>query len=123
VWSDSAKPADIHLNLRLRRFDEQSEADFNAQVGLLLLVLKDLWTGDLPIGGESSVGRGRLRGVEATIAYDRVKWIIKQSDKDNLTVDYFKNDQPAGSSRQWLEDCVSALRVWQPLEKKEGKRA
>jgi CRISPR/Cas system CSM-associated protein Csm3 (group 7 of RAMP superfamily) len=35
--------------------------------GLLLLVLKDLWTGDLPIGGSSSVGRGRLKGCRADI--------------------------------------------------------
>jgi CRISPR/Cas system CMR subunit Cmr4 (Cas7 group RAMP superfamily) len=27
------------------------------EIGLLLLLLKDLWTGDLPVGGESSVGR------------------------------------------------------------------
>jgi CRISPR/Cas system CSM-associated protein Csm3 (group 7 of RAMP superfamily) len=33
---------------------------------MLLLLLKDLWTGDLPIGGESSIGRGRLRGLSAT---------------------------------------------------------
>lgn len=37
------------------------------EIGLLLLVLKDLWTGDLPLGGESSVGRGRLAGRCATI--------------------------------------------------------
>lgn len=34
----------------------------DAEVGLLLLLLKDLWTGDLPLGGEQSVGRGRLQG-------------------------------------------------------------
>lgn len=39
-----------------------------AEIGLLLLVLKDLWTGDLPLGGESSVGRGRLLGQKATLA-------------------------------------------------------
>ena len=38
-------------------------------VGLLLLLLKDLWTGDLPLGGEISVGRGRLKGKEAVLAW------------------------------------------------------
>lgn len=38
-----------------------------AELGLLLLLLKDLWTGDLPIGGESGIGRGRLQGVSATL--------------------------------------------------------
>ena len=42
------------------------EAD-EAEIGLLLLVLKDLWTGYLPVGGEASVGRGRLQGQTAVI--------------------------------------------------------
>ncbi|MCW5880157.1 MAG: hypothetical protein KIS91_04390 [Anaerolineae bacterium] len=41
----------------------------DGQIGLLLLLLKDLWLGDLPLGGESSVGRGRLKGKEATLTY------------------------------------------------------
>jgi CRISPR/Cas system CSM-associated protein Csm3 (group 7 of RAMP superfamily) len=38
-------------------------------IGLLLHLLKDLWTEDLPLGGEASVGRGRLKGLEASLAY------------------------------------------------------
>ena len=38
-----------------------------AEIGLLLLLLKDLWTSDLPVGGESSIGRGRLQGIKATM--------------------------------------------------------
>jgi CRISPR/Cas system CSM-associated protein Csm3 (group 7 of RAMP superfamily) len=40
-----------------------------AEIGLLLLLLKDLWTGDLPLGGTSSIGRGRLQGIEATLRF------------------------------------------------------
>jgi len=36
--------------------------------GLMLLLLKDLWTADLPIGGEKSVGRGVLKGKSATVS-------------------------------------------------------
>ncbi len=55
------------------------------EIGLLLLLLKDLWTGDLPIGGESSIGRGRLQGVEAQMKkYDPEQspqiWTIEQKD-------------------------------------------
>ncbi|MDI6714681.1 MAG: RAMP superfamily CRISPR-associated protein [Thermodesulfovibrio sp.] len=42
------------------------------EAGLLLLVLKDLWTGDLPIGGEKAIGRGVLEGKEATVLWDEV---------------------------------------------------
>lgn len=54
----------------------------DAHIGLLLLVLKDLWTGDLPLGGESSVGRGRLQGRHATLTLCEVgkptTWQIEQ---------------------------------------------
>lgn len=39
------------------------------EIGLLLLLLKDLWTGDLPLGGEISIGRGRLRGKNCQLEY------------------------------------------------------
>ncbi len=38
------------------------------EIGLLLLVLKDLWSGNLALGGEKNVGRGSLEGVNATIS-------------------------------------------------------
>ncbi|MCB0164139.1 MAG: hypothetical protein KDI79_07945 [Anaerolineae bacterium] len=41
------------------------------EMGLLLLVLKDLWSSDLPVGGGSSVGRGRLQGVEASLTLQK----------------------------------------------------
>lgn len=49
------------------------------EIGLLLLLLKDLWTGDLTIGGESSIGRGRLKGKKATL----VQFINGKQNKDN----------------------------------------
>ena len=61
------------------------------EAGLLLLVLKDLWTGDLPLGGEKNVGRGVLEGVCAEISYGEEINIgiddpmnLKQIDKDKL---------------------------------------
>lgn len=39
------------------------------EIGLLLLLLKDMWIGDLPLGGESSVGRGRLKGKNAMLTH------------------------------------------------------
>lgn len=61
---------------------------------MLLLLLKDLWTGDLPIGGESSIGRGRLCGLCAklksngiTIAeftHDGIRSGLSQGDRETL---------------------------------------
>ncbi|MCF8011044.1 MAG: hypothetical protein K9L17_01080 [Clostridiales bacterium] len=56
------------------------------EVGLLLLLLKDLWSGDLPVGGEKNIGRGLFKGVKADISYeDKVVKISQQ--KDGLKID------------------------------------
>ncbi|MBD2410385.1 hypothetical protein FACHB389_01420 [Nostoc calcicola FACHB-389] len=54
------------------------------EIGLLLLLIKDLWTGDLPVGGTSSIGRGRLQGKEAkiTLASENKIWNITQASKN-----------------------------------------
>lgn len=57
-WGKSA--ADSHLAVRI-------DVDYpkpNERL-LLLLAFKDLWLGDLPVGGEAGVGRGYLEGVDA----------------------------------------------------------
>jgi CRISPR/Cas system CSM-associated protein Csm3 (group 7 of RAMP superfamily) len=51
------------------------------EIGLLLLLMKDLWTGDLTIGGGSSIGRGRLQGKLATIFHQEQIYTIKQSSE------------------------------------------
>lgn len=56
----------IKLHVQSAAADDE-EADYPAEVGLLLLLLKDLWTSDLPLGGTSSIGRGRLQGLHATL--------------------------------------------------------
>ncbi len=75
------------------------------EVGLLLLLLKDLWTGDLPLGGEISVGRGRLKGKEATLL-----WKAKGVDCTILA----QGDalQPINAARATqLNNFVKALKV------------
>jgi CRISPR/Cas system CSM-associated protein Csm3 (group 7 of RAMP superfamily) len=57
-----------------------------AEIGLLLLILKDLWTGDLALGGESSVGRGRLAGKSATLRHNGAEWKIESADGGKLSI-------------------------------------
>jgi len=51
------------ITIRVRNCSE-------AEAGLMLLVLKDLWTGDLAIGGEKGIGRGVFNGIAAFIKYN-----------------------------------------------------
>lgn len=60
------------------------------EIGLLLLLLKDLWTGDLPLGGEIAIGRGRLRGQWAELrrrhGAHHQHWRLEQSGEGRLDV-------------------------------------
>jgi CRISPR/Cas system CSM-associated protein Csm3 (group 7 of RAMP superfamily) len=79
----------VHLQMKIVR---PTDADIDADVGLLLLLLKELWTGDLPVGGGISVGRGRLRGERATLTYNNMSWTFAQGDRDTIHVEGGKAD-------------------------------
>ncbi|MDM3861101.1 MAG: RAMP superfamily CRISPR-associated protein [Aphanizomenon gracile PMC644.10] len=85
----------LKLNLELRNPQ-------NHEIGLLLLLLKDLWTSDLPVGGTSSIGRGRLQGENATITLrreEKTETFTIEKSSDNLVV----------SDAKSLQEFVSAL--------------
>ena len=71
-------------NLRLRLTLEEPD---EAEIGLLLLTLRDFWYGHAALGGETSNGRGTLQGIKARLllksseSSDVKVW--KFSDKDN----------------------------------------
>jgi CRISPR/Cas system CSM-associated protein Csm3 (group 7 of RAMP superfamily) len=98
----------VTLDLTLR--DSQ-----DAELGLLLLLLKDLWTGDLPIGGESSVGRGRLNGIGATLDAPATKEIHQKStwtfkaDGENVQVEEV-NNLNADELEKWVKAFNDEIR-------------
>lgn len=65
--------------------------------GLMLLLLKDLWTADLPIGGEKAIGRGVLEGVKAS---------LNDGDNEYVLLDDFKNHEKV----KILQGYVDALK-------------
>jgi CRISPR/Cas system CSM-associated protein Csm3 (group 7 of RAMP superfamily) len=48
----------------------------NGEMGLLLLLLKDLLTGEIPVGGSSSVGRGNLMGTATLVLEDGQEYSV-----------------------------------------------
>lgn len=73
-----------------------------AEAGLLLLLLKDLWTGDLAVGGEKNVGRGVFQGLGATLSW---KGRCFQIDEE-LNVGSEQQESP----QETLQGYVDALR-------------
>lgn len=62
IWQKEANTPVLHLRFGVRRAERW-------QAGLTLLLLKDLWLGRVALGGEKSIGRGRLAGCAASIHY------------------------------------------------------
>ena len=63
LFSDSDDTKRFCVSITVRNYKDH-------EAGLLLLVLKDLWTGDLAVGGEKGIGRGVLKGQKATISWN-----------------------------------------------------
>ena len=90
----------LNVWVELRIVDDEKS---KREIGLLLQVLKDLWMGELPLGGEASVGRGRLRGKEATLKYGKkTTWKIVKDGEETI-----KFEEGAADD---LEKFVTALK-------------
>lgn len=69
VWTSDKE--DLHLTFTIDSFKKvQDDATQKIYKKLLLMLLKDLWTGDLAIGGEKNIGRGVLQGKAASIIHN-----------------------------------------------------
>ena len=88
-------------NVRLRLTLEEPE---KAEIGLLLLTLRDFWYGHAALGGETSNGRGTLQGVTAKLIYKdnpskTDEWKLRSEDK-RMAVENGDGD--------FLQCCVAA---------------
>lgn len=96
----------VSIELELRNPKEH-------EIGLLLLLLKDLWTSDLPVGGESSIGRGRLKGIKADLIHYHLqnpkKWKIWEENGTLHITDRADTSKTQESVRDELEGFVKAL--------------
>ncbi len=71
----------ININLHIKDYTDWEPA-------LFMFILKDLVTGDLPIGGEKSIGRGVLIGNKATVSWtDRSEPIDLEFDQSGFVIE------------------------------------
>jgi CRISPR/Cas system CSM-associated protein Csm3 (group 7 of RAMP superfamily) len=88
------------------RLDLREPTD--AEVGLLLLLLKDLLSGDIPVGGAASVGRGVLQGTARVLPAEGVAYEIAK----DLAV--------AETARKVFDKKIAAFHEAEPLKSEEG---
>ncbi len=93
MWSQS--PTDENLTLKL-----SCRSCVEAEAGLILLLLKDLWTGDLPLGGEKAIGRGVLQGLYAELNYAGQTVKLAQTAEGKLQI------SEAGLLEKWVTALV-----------------
>jgi CRISPR/Cas system CMR subunit Cmr4 (Cas7 group RAMP superfamily) len=107
----------VRVRIRLVNADDN---DIDEEIGLLLLVIKDLVTGDLPVGGEGSIGRGRLfptsGGDFGTLSRlkptgDTTEWRLKKEGERHFSVVEGENE---------LNRFVSAFREAMTRGRMEG---
>ncbi|AEE14459.1 protein of unknown function DUF324 [Thermodesulfobium narugense DSM 14796] len=82
------------------------------EIGLLLLVLKDLWNEDLPIGGEKNIGRGVLKGKKIEIVYKGQKYIIEKSTNDDEADKIAINDTNKQVLEGFVKKFLERVRDW-----------
>ena len=73
IWQKNNKVA--VLTMRFEILDASPE-----EAGLALFLLKDLWQGKLPLGGEIGAGRGILKGLQAEIHYDGDTYVLSERE-------------------------------------------
>ena len=100
-------------NVCLRLTLEEPE---KAEIGLLLLTLRDFWYGNAAIGGETSNGRGTLQGIKAKLIYkdnpdpsNRKEWKLKRNHNKRMTIE--KDDEG------FLQCCVEAAQNYKDRPK------
>lgn len=74
LWQKDDKTAVITLRFEILNASQE-------EAGLALFLLKDLWQGKLPLGGEIGVGRGALKGLQAEIHFDGDTYRISEQGK------------------------------------------
>lgn len=78
VWQQGKGVPVINLCCRVQKCTE-------AQAGLMLLLLREMWQGYIAFGGGKAIGRGVFKGVSADIHYAREEFTIQEKN-NNFTV-------------------------------------
>jgi len=73
------------------------------EIGLMLCLAKDIFTGDLTIGGESSIGRGIFFGLSGAIAIIRVQVDVPGSETIQLDGNGKGSIQVNGDTDQYFQ--------------------
>ncbi|WP_405746693.1 RAMP superfamily CRISPR-associated protein, partial [Anaerovibrio slackiae] len=72
VWQKKADEKTMTMRLAISGCSD-------AEAGLMLLILKDIWTGQLAFGGDKAGGSGVMQGLKAVISYKGHKYAMEKA--------------------------------------------
>lgn len=78
IWQCDKTQNTICIKLRVQDCSEK-------EAGLMLLLMKDLWLGNLTIGGNKAIGRGVLKGKKCVIKYADDNFFIQDDNKFSVS--------------------------------------
>lgn len=102
VWAKGSLGPFVILDLVIKYYEPW-------EAGLILLVLKDMWNEDLPVGGEKAVGRGTLKGVRAEISLGDRKITLEQKHNGKLRLYEKESEDWNEATAEELERLVAAF--------------
>ena len=79
VWQECPHQKTLRIHWEIKGYPQKGCLYW--EIGLSLFLLRELWTGRLAIGGEKSIGRGVLEGLQAEIMYKK-----KGTDIERYTI-------------------------------------
>ena len=98
-WPDSINQENWKLHVALELTDD--DVTTRKEAALILHAFRDLWVGDLSIGGEASGGRGVFLGVKALLEFPgKPKLTMRRAGEDTVTV-AFEGSNAEAAWKEW----------------------
>lgn len=104
IWRNKDFSAPVHFKWRVEKCQDR-------EAGLLFLVMRDLWMGNVPIGGGAAIGRGVLQGQRCHLQFKQWDIVLQGDGKQALSIQGMQQGQEVTPQQcmDFLEQCVAEI--------------
>ena len=104
IWRNKDFSAPVHFKWRVKKCQDR-------EAGLLFLVMRDLWMGNVPIGGGAAIGRGVLQGQRCHLRFKQWDIVLEGDGEHALSIQGMQKGQEATPQQcmDFLEQCVAEI--------------
>lgn len=104
IWRNKDFLAPVHFKWSVKKCQDR-------EAGLLFLVMRDLWMGNVPIGGGAAIGRGVLQGQRCHLRFKQWDIVLEGDGEHALSIQGMQKGQEATPQQcmDFLEQCVAEI--------------